>query len=342
MVHQHMKFLGGRTFCPDILRHGHCWPRLPSMSRIYSVCIGFFCVWLFSALPACAQDASKPPSGQVSPERAIALAEKGRCREALPTLKRIAPHLTDKQQRYRALMATGRCAMSLEQTQTAIEALLTLNREFPHDPDVLYSTTHFYSELASRAAQELAQAAPTSHQAEELDAEAFESQGNWDKAIAEYQAILKQEPKLAGIHYRLGRIYLAESPAETEKAKTELQEELKLAPDDASAEFMLGEIARQAGQWDDAIVHFVRASKLDEGFQEAYLALGMSFNAAGKFADAIAPLQTYVKMQSGDPAGHYQLATAYARTGHKEEAEHEMELQREAEAKGPASSQPPR
>jgi predicted Zn-dependent protease len=116
---------------------------------------------------------------------------------------------------------------------------------------------------------------------------------------------------------------------------------LKIDPDNASAEFLLGEIARQAGQWEEAIGHFSRAAKLDEGFQEAYLALGMSLNSAGKFSDAIAPLQSYIKMQPGDPAGHYQLATAYARTGHKPEAEREMALQREATAKRPEGAQTP-
>ena len=230
--------------------------------------------------------------------------------------------------------------MSLDQTDTAVEALLVLNREFPHDPDVLFTSTHVYSELASRAAQDLAATAPTSHQAGQLDAEAFESQQNWDRAIAEYKKILDQEPKLAGIHYRIGRIFLAKSPAETENAKAEFIEELKIDRDNASAEFMLGEIARQAGQWDEAAAHFSQASKLDEGFQEAYLALGISLNSAGKFAEAIAPLRSYVKMQPDDPAGHYQLAAAYARTGHKPEAEQEMALQRSAAAKSPQGAQP--
>ncbi|HEY6336955.1 MAG TPA: tetratricopeptide repeat protein [Candidatus Sulfotelmatobacter sp.] len=269
-----------------------------------------------------------------SAERGINLAARGRCREALPILKKAA-HVADKRLRYRAVMSTARCAMSLGQTDTAVEALLVLNREFPHDPDVLFTATHVYSELASRAAQELASTAPTSHQAEQLDAEAFESQQNWDKAVAEYKRILEQEPNLSGIHYRIGRIFLAKSPPDTENAKAEFAEELKVNPDDASAEFMLGEIARQAGQWDDAVTHFSQASKLDEGFQEAYLALGISLNSAGKFADAIAPLRSYVKMQPEDPAGHYQLAAAYARTGRKPEAEQEMALQRSAAAKNP-------
>jgi Flp pilus assembly protein TadD len=78
---------------------------------------------------------------------------------------------------------------------------------------------------------------------------------------------------------------------------------------------------------------FIHASKLDEGFVEAYLALGISLNSGGKFGNAVAPLEKYVKMQPADPAGHYQLATAYARTGRKPDADREMALQREAEAK---------
>ena len=312
------------------------------MSRFFCVCFLGLCTSPLLARFSLAQAA---PSAAVevaaSAERGIGLASKGRCREALPLLKKATPHLADKQLKYGAMMSTARCAMSIDHAESAVEALLALNREFPHDPDVLYTTTHFYSELASRAAQELAATAPNSHQAEQLDAEAFESQGNWDKAAAEYRKILEQEPKLHGIHYRLGRILLSKSPPEADKAKAEFEAELKVDPDDAPAEFLLGEIARQAGEWEQAIGHFSRASKLDEGFQEAYLALGMSLNAAGKFSDAIPPLENYVKMQPSDPAGHYQLATAYARTGRKQEADHELALQRDAMAKKPQDVQTP-
>jgi tetratricopeptide (TPR) repeat protein len=304
---------------------------LTKLSRVFLITL-FSCGVSQAQGPAKTTPANPSPA---NPSQGVELAAKGRCREALPILKKSAAHLVDKQLKYRVEMSTARCAMSLDQTQTAVDALLILNREFPHDPDVLYSTTHFYSELASRAAQELAATAPTSHQAEQLEAEAFESQGNWDRAIAQYKKILEQEPGLHGIHYRIGRIYLSKSPIEVEKATPEFLEELKIDPTNASAEFMLGETDRQAGRWDEAIGHFSRAAKFDEGFQEAYLALGMSLNAAGKFAEAVAPLQNYIKMQPADPAGHYQLATAYSRTGHKAEADREMALQRDAAAKNP-------
>jgi len=223
--------------------------------------------------------------------------------------------------------------MSLERTETAVEAPLSLKREFPGDPEVLYTFTHFFSELASRSSQELASMASTSPQAQQLEAEVFESQGKWDEAAALYKKILEANPRAAGIRYRLGRIFLGKVPPDEANANREFEEELKADPENASAEFMLGEAARQKGQWDDTIARFSKASKLDEGFQEAYLALGMSLNSGGKFSDAVSPLENYVKLQPGDPAGHYQLATAYARTGRKQEAEREMRLPQEAAAK---------
>ena len=310
------------------------------MTRLLHARLLVFVVLIPLSRSGAAQGATKAPAdASTSAQQGLSLAARGRCREALPVLRKAALHLMDKQLKYQTTMSIARCAMSLDQTETAVQALLVLNREFPRDPDVLYTTTHFYSELAARASQELGATAPTSPQAQQLEAEAFESLGNWDKAEAQYRKILEQNPHTTGIHYRLGRIYLTKSPAEADEARRQFIEELKIDANNASAEFMLGEMARQAGQWDEAVGRFSRASKLDEVFVEAYLALGMSLNSSGKFSDAISPLQSYVKMQPGDPAGHYQLATAYARTGRKAEAEREMALQRETAAKSPREAQ---
>src|SRR2546423_1277046 len=129
-----------------------------SMVRAFQVRLCILCGYGLLTILCGAQAVPKTTATETSSsaERGISLASKGGCREALPVLKKAAAHLADKQLKYRAFMSTARCAMSLDQTQTAIEALLVLNREFPSDPDVLYTSTHFYSELASRAAQELA------------------------------------------------------------------------------------------------------------------------------------------------------------------------------------------
>jgi tetratricopeptide (TPR) repeat protein len=297
--------------------------------RLLASCAGGFL--LASAAAAQAPATAAAAASAPAVEQAIELAAKGRCHEALPQLKKSMSRITDKDLKYRAAMATAKCAMSLDQTDSALQALLLLNREFPNDPEVLYITTHYHSQLASRASQHLASAAPSSYQAHELEAEALESQGKWDEAATEYKGILARNPDVPGIHYRLGRVALAKSdtPAGGEEAKKEFEAELKLDPTNAASEFWLGEIARRSGEWDAATPHFARAAQLDPGFAEAYLALGMTLNAAQKFPEAVAPLESYVKMVPEDTAGHYQLAIAYARTNRKEDATREMGVQRQ-------------
>src|SRR6266705_1261838 len=168
---------------------------------------------ILTAAPLFAQEvpvkSSPAAASPTAAEHAMDLAGKGRCQEALPALKKSLAQASDKQLEYRAAMATARCAMSLNQGQTAVNALFVLKRDFPNDPEVLYITTHYLSELASRASQELAAVAPGSYQAHELQAEAFESQEKWDEASAEYNGILSQNPVVPGIHFRLGRIAMS-------------------------------------------------------------------------------------------------------------------------------------
>ncbi len=267
-------------------------------------------------------------------QRGIDLVQQGRCAEAVPMLRRALPHVTDKQVRYHAAMAEARCGMGLQDTSTTVEALLLLQREYPDDPEVLYIATHYFSELGVRASQELAARAPSSFQARKLEAESLESQGKNAEASAIYRKILEDHPETPGIHYRLGQILLAESGSTgpTDQARSEFQKETEVDPLNAAAQFILGELARRDSQWEQAIQHFTQAAKIDAGFSEAYLALGMSIAASGRFGDAVAPLEKYVKMQPDDPAGHYQLAMAYSHTGNKEGAAQQIAQQARAAA----------
>ena len=69
----------------------------------------------------------------------------------------------------------------------------------------------------------------------------------------------------------------------------------------------------------------------------------MTLLAEKKYPEAVAPLEKAVKMEPGNPAGHYSLATAYARTGRREDADREFALQQKtsgsAEGQGAASPQ---
>ncbi|MGC2195371.1 MAG: tetratricopeptide repeat protein [Terriglobales bacterium] len=284
---------------------------------------------------------NSPTDSTAAARRAIELAESGHCPEALPELKRLAHTGTDKDLKRRAGLNGVRCAMGMGRSDDALEFLRALNREFPADPDVLYLSIHTFSDLATRASEELARSAPSSYQARELNAEAYETQGKWDKATQEYQKALAQNPDAPGIHFRLGRLLLSKPnpPADVvERARKEFQAELKIDPSNAGAEYVLGELARQDQNWDDAVKHFSRASKLDPAFGDAFLGLGEALISSRKFPEAIPPLQTAVKLEPGNPAAHYNLATAYSRAGRKAEADKEFAIHRQMTQKEPGQN----
>lgn len=305
------------------------WRRLIVCPVILLACSGVL------ATGVCAQGTKATSFSSSSAQQAIKLVESGRCKEALPALKQALPHLIDKQLKYHAAMALARCAMGLGDDQTAVDTLFLLRRQFPGDPEVLYIATHYLSQLGERMSQELETKAPASFQARKLQAESLESQGKYDEAGAIYRKILEENPHTPGIHYRLGQILLAKAgpSGSTAEAKVEFQKETEVDPMNAAAEFVLGELARRNSQWDEAISHFTRASKLDVGFSEAYLALGMSLTSSGKFVESIAPLERYTAMQPDDPAGHYQLALAYSRTGNRQGSSKQIALQKEMAGK---------
>lgn len=282
-------------------------------------------VLLAAALSA--QSLPKAPS-TADPLKIATLLETGHCPEALPAALKAYRGATGGELKRRIGAAGIRCAMSMNRSGDALDLLQALNRSFPKDPDVLYLSVHTYSDLSVRASQELLFTAPSSFQVKQLNAETWEMQGKWDEAAAEYKAISEQNPGLPGIHYRLGRIILSkpQTEATVQEAKQEFEAELKVNPSNAGAEYVLGELAREAGDLPTAIGHFSRAVKLDAVFADAYLGLGRALIAAQRGPEAVAPLEQARKLQPENPAVHYNLAIAYKRAGREQDADREAAL----------------
>ena len=276
-----------------------------------------------------------PANQRPTPAGIAQMAESGHCREALPLLKTALARTTEPVLRKRLGVDGVQCAMSEHDDDSAEDFVRTLRKQFPHDSEVLYLTVHVFSDLSLRASQELATSAPASYQMHELNAEAMEAQGKPEDAIEEYREVLKKEPKVHGIHYRIGRLLLSgpNRDANKEEARREFEEELKVDPSSAASEYVLGELARQDQQTSVAAEHFERATKLDHGFTDAFIGLGRTLIEGGRVPEAVAPLQTAAKLQPDNPAAHFYLATAYQRSGRPEDASREFALQKQATEK---------
>ncbi len=283
-----------------------------------------------------AQSTGPVTSAKAAAEHAATLADTGHCREALPQLSKAIGHVQDNDLKRKVGVAGVKCGMAANDAGRTVSFLIWLNREFPRDPEILYLSSHVYSDLSIRASNELLTTAPGSTQVRELNAEALETMGKWKEAAEEYRVVLAKNPQMPGIHYRLGRSLLSQPNPPTDvkdQARREFEEELKVDPSNAGANFVLGELARQAEKWPEAIAYLSKATKLDASFADAYLALGRSLLGADKAEEAIAPLQTAEKLQPDNPVVHFQLATAYRRAGRKADADREFVAHRQASEK---------
>jgi tetratricopeptide (TPR) repeat protein len=236
----------------------------------------------------------------------------------------------------RRMGAAGvRCAMMLDHRGAATTILAWLEEQFPHDPEILFMATHVYSDLSARSSKELMDTAPDSPLVVDINAENFEKQGDWKKAIAEYRVLLAREPKMPGIHARIGQIILTLPATATsnDEARKEFEQELKLHPQNASAEYFLGELARKSGQLPQAIEHYRNATRLNPGLPEPHFGLGRCLLDSDKAADAVGPLETAAKLAPDNPTIHFTLAHAYQELGRKDDAAREFALQKSTAAK---------
>jgi tetratricopeptide (TPR) repeat protein len=269
---------------------------------------------------------------ELSPDKALTLAEQGHCQESISALKRAMVGQVRAETRKRAGILGLRCSLTLDDRDSTVDFIRLLDKQFGRDPDVLFILVHAYSDLSTRTAQDLGRTAPQSLAAHKLNAEALEMQGKWEPAQLEYEGILEKEPDAPGIHYLLGRLLLSRPDAgadAAERAKQEFLKEVQIDPKNAGAEYILGELARRDEKWDEAISRFSMAAKLDSNFAEAYLGLGFCLVAVKRYEEAIPPLRVAVRLQQGNPSAHYNLAVALSRTGKQEEAEREFAVQRQ-------------
>ncbi len=269
-------------------------------------------------------------------EQGVKLALDGRCPDAMPLLDRAMRDASTSVDTKRTVSFAGvRCSMLLNQQNDAMSFLGWLQQAFPKDPEVLFMAVHVFSELSDRSSKELMDTSPDSPFVIELNAESFERHGDIAKAVAEYRVLLKRVPDRPGIHYRVGGLLLPQpaTPNSSEEARKEFEAELKINPQNAGAEYYLGELARQENKLPAAIEHFTRATQFYAGFADAFYGLGRSLLDSGKPADAVTPLETAAKLAPQNPTTHFALATAYQRVGRKEDAAREFALQKSTSEK---------
>jgi predicted Zn-dependent protease len=266
--------------------------------------------------------ALKPALPNLDALLAMSLSEIGQHADALPGLKRAFARDSDPPLRRLVGLHLQRTYMGLGRDADAVGVALALSKRFPDDPEVLYHTGRLFSNYAYLETLKLQRVAPDSVWTHQAAGEANESQGLWDAAIREYQQVLTAEPTRPGLHFRIGRVLLAQagqsgndSGALTARARQQFEQELQRDPTNADAAYELGEIQRRAGELDQAVTSFGAAVHSDPGFPDALIGLARTLTALGRATEAVPLLERATTLDPSSDVGFYLLSQAYGSAG---------------------------
>jgi tetratricopeptide (TPR) repeat protein len=248
---------------------------------------------------------------------AMSLSELGHYGEALPGLEKGFRRSTDPALKRMAGLQLQRVYTGLQRESKAVEVALELSRLYPEDPEILYHAGRLFGNFAYLAIRKLAEVAPESVWRHQAAGEAHESQGEYDLAIMEYRNVLARDPGRPSMHYRLGRVLLAQSRQRDSTAEklagalAEFEQELQRDPTNADAAYEAAEINRKSAEFGKAREYFEIALKGDPNFQEAQVGMSRALIALDKPDLALPYLRKAISLNPEDEVPYYQLSQVY-------------------------------
>jgi tetratricopeptide (TPR) repeat protein len=252
----------------------------------------------------------------------LSLAELGRFAEALPRLEKGFKQSQDPDARRLCGLELLRAYTGLGRDAEAVETALALNRLYPDDPEILYHTGRIYGNFAYLVMMKLHDQAAGSVWMLQAQGEANESQKNYDAAIIAFNHVLQIDPMRPGIHYRLGRVYLArfrdtQNSADRDAAKGEFQAELSVDPGNGNAAYEIANLQASGGQLEDARKQYRAVVERHPDFEEALVGLAGIDLELQDPAEAVPLLDRATRVRPTDEVAWYRLAQAERATGDK-------------------------
>ena len=277
---------------------------------------------------------------------AMSQSEIGEYGEARPALEKCLAQATDTQVKRMCGLQLERTYTGLHRDDKAVALALELDRLYPKDPEVLYHDAKIFGNFAYLDVQKLGSVAPHSLWERLAAAEAYESQGSTEAAVAAYRDVLALDPHRPSVHYQLGRTLLAHArqsgtAADNDEALREFTEELKNDPGNGNAAYEIGEIQRGRGNLDEARKYFEMALQYYPLFEEAHVGLAAVLLAQQKPQLAREHLRSAVALNANDAVAWYRLALVERSLGNSKEQQSAMaEFQRARHAEQHTEASP--
>jgi len=256
----------------------------------------------------------------------MSLARSGRIEQALPLLQKGFQNPINTEWKLEAGLLLGDACQRTNNLSCLQSAVGELERLYPDNVEVLYFSYRMHASLGARAVAGLVKVAPNSARLHQLSGEFLESDSDFAGAVTQYRKALEIEPRLPGLHRTLGvaLMNLSMDDGTRREAEEHFRLELSINPNDAAAEYQLGELHWLRNLPQEALSHFTRALTLQPSFPDALIASGKTHLALGEPVQAIRLLEKAVELEPNSDVARYRLARAYQGAGNREGAEREF------------------
>jgi len=246
--------------------------------------------------------------------------------EATQLMSHALPHLKDSKLRIESGLPFVDILHQKGELEKAASILAEMQELDPTNADILYATYRINSDLAMKAVNSLALAAPDSAQLHRALAEHAVNQGRIENAISEYRKALEINPNSPALHFEYGQALIEDSRLEASQSLAEKEFETALAqnPADARPECELGKIAMRRSDSKAAADHYERAARVNPDLACARVGLSTLLMEAGKITEALEYLEVAARTAPLDPEVCHRLAVTYRALGRTEDADREM------------------
>jgi len=154
-------------------------------------------------------------------------------------------------------------------------------------------------------------------------ANVFRQRGALDEAIIHYRRAIELEPNYEFGRYNLGATLVQKG--DTASAIPLLRAALETDPNNPKAYYSLGTALAQTGRSDEAVICYNRALQIQPEFLDAHTNLANLLLERDDHAGAMMHYRKAVELDPNSAMTHYNLAVGLVRDGHKAEAIAELQ-----------------
>jgi tetratricopeptide (TPR) repeat protein len=217
-----------------------------------------------------------------------------------------------------ARIKLGHCAYDVSNFSAALRQFAAAAELAPQSFAALYWEQEAARQLARTSFEQVARLAPDSYMIDILNAQTWEKLHQLRRAEQEYKAAIARRSDAADLHVFLGHLYW--NWGRYDDALSELNEALRLNPNDPAANYLVGDIWVREHEAQKALPYLDEALRLRPGFVDAEASRGRALGQLGRNQEAVAEL---LKVETADADGsiHFQLFQLYEKLGEKEKAE---------------------